>query len=151
MIKLLRIQSHDTEEITELLNLLDSIVKFDPAIKKYNYSISFFDGSPKEDFEGSFVEFLDSINKNEKGLILNFNQLQERFSELFQIYDLVLLIDNEINKFEKSEIKEDSIMYNNLFLTITYFDGGFWEVSSIDKNLLNFIKTQQPNSKLIQL
>ena len=149
--RLLRIQSHNMEEIPELVNILDSIVEFNPTIKEYNYSISFLDGSSKEKFKGSFVDFLKSINKNEKGLILNFNQLQESLSGLFQIYDLLLLIDNNTDKFEKSKIKEDSIMYNNLFLTITYFDGGFWEVSSLDKNLLNFIKTKQSNCEFIQL
>lgn len=151
MMKILRIPSRNMEEVPELLNILNNIIEFNTSIKEYNYSISFFDGSPNENFKGLFVDFLNSVNKNEKGLILNFNKLQEKLSELFQIYDLLLLIDNDIDKFEKSKIKEDSIMYNNTFFTITYFDGGFWEVSSQDKNLLDFIKTKQSNCEFIQL
>ncbi|WP_148285235.1 hypothetical protein [Flavobacterium sp. B17] len=139
------------EEIRELENILDSIVEFNPAIKEYNYSISFFDGSPKEKFKGSFIDFLNSINEGRKGLIFNYNQLQNRISELFQIYDLLLLIDKDLTNFEKSKIKDDSFFYNNIFFTITYFDSGFWEISSLDKNLLNFIKTKQSNYEFIQL
>lgn len=138
------------EEVPELINILNSIVEFNTSIKEYNYSISFFDGSPRDNFKGLFVDFLNSMN-NEKGLILNFSQLQERLPELFQIYDLLLLVDKDVDKFDKSKLKEDSIMYNNTFLTITYFDGGFWEVSSQDKNLLDFIKTKQSNCEFVQL
>jgi hypothetical protein len=148
--KLLRIPSRNMEEVPELINILNSIVEFNTSIKEYNYSISFFDGSPRDNFKGLFVDFLNSMN-NEKGLILNFSQLQERLPELFQIYDLLLLVDKDVDKFDKSKLKEDSIMYNNTFLTITYFDGGFWEVSSQDKNLLDFIKTKQSNCEFVQL
>ncbi|CAA7194593.1 hypothetical protein [Chryseobacterium potabilaquae] len=149
--QLLRIQSRNMEEIPELVNILGNIAEFNPAIKEYHYSISFFDGSPKENFKGSFIDFLNSINESGKGLILNSNQVQKSISKLFQIYDLLLLIDKEVTNFEKSKIKDDSFLYNNIFLTITYFDSGFWEISCLDKNLLNFIKTKQSNYEFIQL
>lgn len=138
--KILKIQSNTTEEISELLKILDIIINYDHSIEKYKYLISYFDGVPNNDFDGSFNIFFDAIN-NKDGLIFNYNQLKKKLKGLFQIYDFVLLIDKDIINFEKKYIKDDDFMHNNFFISINYFDGGFWEISCLDHNLLNVIET----------
>lgn len=142
--KLLKIDSIG-DESTELLKILDVIINYNTHITEYFFSIPCFDGLPNENFEGSFMEFYDRVNKEDELLIMNIDDLKRKISGVRQVFDLLLLIDHKTDQFKKYTIEEENIMYRNIYLTIAYFDGGFWEISSQDnllieglENTLNF-------------
>ncbi|MDN3691514.1 hypothetical protein QWZ06_04215 [Chryseobacterium tructae] len=142
--KLLKIDSIG-DESTELLKILDVIINYNTHITECFFSIPCFDGLPNENFEGSFMEFYDRVNKEDELLIMNIDDLKRKISGVHQVFDLLLLIDHKTDQFKKYTIEEENIMYRNIYLTIAYFDGGFWEISSQDnllieglENTLNF-------------
>lgn len=138
--KLLKIQSNSAEESIELTKILETIVNYSPNIKEYKYLISYFDGIPNNNFDGSFNNFFDAINNDIRGLIFNYDELIKKLKELFQIYDLVLLISQDIIEFEKKDLINDNFMYEKFFITVNYFDGGFWEISCQNEYLLDLLK-----------
>ncbi|WP_160136247.1 hypothetical protein [Chryseobacterium sp. c4a] len=133
--KLLKIDSIGNES-SELLKILDIVINHNTPITEYFFAIPSFDGLPNENFEGSFMEFYDHVNKESDLLIVNLDDLKRKISGVRQIFDLLLLIDHTTDQFKKYTIEEENIMYRNIYLTIAYFDGGFWEISSQDNLLI---------------
>ena len=137
--KLLKINSKGDETL-ELINILETIVIINPKVKKYPFAIVSLDGSSNEIFKGFFIDFLKKVNDD--GVIITFEDIKEKFKEIFQVYDLLLLIDNNVKLFKKYSNQEENIMYENVYITIAYFDGGFWEISSVDESLIDLLEKQ---------
>lgn len=149
--KILKILSDSLEESKELIKILGNIKECDTEILEYKYVIPYFDGMPNNNFDGSFINLYKSINNDKQGLTTNFIQLTKYLEGIFQIYDILLLIDPYIFDFEKEDLKSDVFMYKNFFITITYFDGGFWEISCKDQRLLENIKNLYVDAEWIEI
>lgn len=136
---------NSVKESIEIINIIDIIIDYNPVIKDYFFTIPYFDAIPNDNFEGSFMDFSDEIDNNSELLFFNSAQLKKHLLGISQIFDLLILIDRSKKWLRKYSIDEEKVMYENVYITIAYFDGGFWEISSKDEDLLNFIKTKYPN------
>ncbi|MGH1519390.1 hypothetical protein [Chryseobacterium sp. JK1] len=148
--KLLKINSFESES-SELIKILEAIINYDSLITQYYFSIPFFDGIPTDNFEGEFIQFYEEVNEGTNLIKFSFNELITIISGFHQIFDLLLLIDKMPNKFKRFNIDEEKTMYNEIYITIAYFDGGFWELSSTDNLLIDRLSNVIDHAKIIEI
>ncbi len=146
--KLLKIISISDESI-EILNFIEIILNHNPEILKYYFSITLFDGIPNSNFKGSFMDFYNRINEHQ--FLFDYRDIKDFFLGTSQIFDLLLLIDKQNYFLKKYSIEEEKIMYENIYLTIAYFDGGFWEISCKDDLLINKLKNKFMHSEIVDI
>ncbi|AQX07989.1 hypothetical protein [Elizabethkingia ursingii] len=146
--KLLKIISISDESI-EISNFIEIILNHNPEILKYYFSITLFDGIPNSNFKGSFIDFYNRINEDQ--FLFDYREIKDFFLGTSQIFDLLLLIDKENYFLKKYSIEEEKIMYENIYLTIAYFDGGFWEISCKDDLLINKLKNKFMHSEIVDI
>ncbi|AIL44622.1 hypothetical protein [Elizabethkingia anophelis] len=146
--KLLKIESVNDENI-EILDFIEIISNHNPEIIKYYFSITIFDGMPNNKFKGSFMDLYNQINDDQ--FLFDYSGVKDFFLGTSQIFDLLLLIDKENSFFKKYSIEEEKTMYENIYLTIAYFDGFFWEISCKDDLLINKLKNKFIQSEIINI
>ena len=146
--KLLKIESVNDENI-EILDFIEIISNHNPEIIKYYFSITLFDGMPNNKFKGSFMDLYNQINDDQ--FLFDYAVIKDFFLGTSQIFDLLLLIDKKNSFFKKYSIEEEKTMYESIYLTIAYFDGGFWEISCKDDLLINKLKNKFIQSEIINI
>ena len=88
----------------------------------------------------SMILFEEKIAKNEKGLIISWEDLKSLSTKFDQIIELCIIgckDKNLLNRYENC-----NIMYKKCDIVIEMIDGSFWEIHSNDELFINKIKNR---------
>ncbi|CAA7389498.1 hypothetical protein [Chryseobacterium fistulae] len=122
------------QQVIELINFLNDIKKFNSEIISYNLGVVRFYGITKDDSNRE-------ISKNPT-IFSDWNLFLELITNIEQIYEIELLIDNDKKNIQRYSNEIDA--YKNNYICLEYFDGGFWEITSKDNLLIGYLAEKYP-------
>ena len=126
---------------------LSDILEEIPKGSSYYWALLFIDGSPEKGCGHFFVEYKNKVNHSEKGLLINFDELNKLDSKFFQIYEVRLLASMHPVLLRRYMTEEE--MYKKCELVIELIDCSFWEVHAHKKALILNLQKKFQQTKLL--
>lgn len=136
--KKIKIKSNQSE-VTELMSFLNDIVEFDSKYRSYNFGIVRFYGST---IDYSYDKLSEAVN-----IFTDLNLFLQAIINIEQIYEIEILIDNSVQNIKMYSDEIDA--YKNNQISLEFFDDGFWEMTSKDYSLIEFIDRKYIKSESI--
>ena len=103
--------------------------------QQFYWSILWLDVTPFHN-EGEYIIQLEKeINKSEKGLLESFDFLKKLSSKIFQEIEMIVIASKKKENLHR--YKEVQEIYETCDIVIEIIDGGYWEVFSKDKTLID--------------
>ena len=103
--------------------------------QQFYWSILWLDVTPLKDKGEYIIQLEKKINKSEKGLLESFDFLKKLSSKFFQEIEMIVIASKKRENLHR--YKEDRAMYETCDIVIEMIDGGFWEVFSKNKTLID--------------
>nr|MBA2726545.1 hypothetical protein [Parachlamydiaceae bacterium] len=98
------------------------------------WSILFFNGTGKLQNGKSILLFETEINKLQKGLLINWKELNDLAKQFYDVYDILIVGFKKPDMIARYE--NDQEMYESCDIVIEMIDSGYWEVFSNDEELI---------------
>jgi hypothetical protein len=116
---------------------------------QFKWALLWFDVMPIQ-HEGRYVsELTEKVNKSEQGLECIFMSLLELSKKSFQ--EIEVLIIGCKTKENLHRYKDDQKMYETCDIVIEMIDGGFWEIFSKNKVLINQLTQKYKEVEFLNL
>ncbi len=112
------------------------------------WSILFFNGTGKLENGKSILLFETEINKSQKGLLINWKELNELAQQFYDVYDILIVGCKKPNLIARFE--NDQEMYESCDIVIEMIDSGYWEVFSNDEELIERLMRKFKETKLLE-
>lgn len=146
------IEIYDKDEQTNLLNfdLFEVIKNFEPFLNNYNvWTLLDFEATGKTNFKKEIYEISEKVNDSNFGIIINFSQLKELASKIYQTIDMTIVAGNKSNSLYPPYVDEKLVKESDFFLQCC--DSSYWRVYTIDDSLLQFIKQHYKEKQVIEI
>lgn len=128
------------------IRILDNIdgfvsVKFTDILEEihngslFHWSILYLDARGKLGEGKSIVVFCDTINKSNKGLFIEWDEINSLSNKLFEIVDILMIGCKDENLLHRYE--NDQKMYETCDIVVEFVDSFYWRIFSMDENLIN--------------
>lgn len=133
------IRISDAKNNVICVGLKDILEEIDKGDQLY-WSILDFYGMGNLGRGKSIPAFIENINKSERGLIIKWDELILLASCFWQVFDILIIgcANNEL----VVRYNDDRVMYETCDIVIEMIDGGFWQVFSRDRALINRLATK---------
>lgn len=118
---------------------LDNVLKCVKEGKEFNWSILWLEATG-DIGSISMLEYEKKIKREERGLLIDWEDLFELSGKFYQIIDLILIGDKDSNNLRR--YKDDNNMYSTCYYVIELIDSSYWLIHSKDADLLNCIKNK---------
>ena len=90
--------------------------------------------------KNTMLEFEDEVNNRKNPEILSHSKLTEILNQIEVINEILIIADHNTQKIRR--FSSDNDMYNECDLTIELCDSTYWQVSSNNTDLLDFLKKE---------
>lgn len=87
----------------------------------------------------SVIDLENSINKSKNGLRISIDNLSEIDTSTYQILNLLLIADSNVENLRRFESDDD--MYNECSIVIELVDGNYWEICTNNNDFKKKIET----------
>ncbi|MBT2622433.1 hypothetical protein [Chryseobacterium sp. ISL-6] len=126
--KKIKIASNQSES-NELISFLYDIIESNSKFEFYNFGIVRFYGITKDDSN-------EKLSK-EINIFPNSDLFLQSINNIEQIFEIEILINDNIQSIKRYSNEEDS--YKNNQICLEFFDDGFWEMTSKDYSLIDSV------------
>jgi hypothetical protein len=113
-----------------------------------NWSILYFYGTGHLKNGTSIPAFEEETNRSEKGLLINWKDLNLLAINLWDIFDSLIIGCRKQEMI--SRYTNDQEMYESCDIVIEMVDSSYWEVFSKDEDLINRLAAKFKEVKLLQ-
>lgn len=114
----------------------------------YTWSILFLDATGNLGENKSMPLFEDYIRESEKGFFIDWDDLKILAKKFTQVIDIDLLGCKNIDLIKR--YKSDREMYETCDIVIQMIDSSYWEIFSINNNLIDKFSTKFKEIKLLE-
>lgn len=100
----------------------------------FHWSILYLYASGDLGENKSIVDFSDTLNKSEKGLYINWDDLNLLSNKFWEIIDIIIIGCKDEKQLHRYE--NDQMMYETCDIVIEFVDSGFWQIFTNDEDLI---------------
>ena len=141
------IRISDKKNGTGLIDFVDILAEINNGNSFY-WSILFLEVIGNLGEERLNPPFAENINKSVNGLFMDWEGLNSIAKKFEQVIDMIVLGCKDKNKLQRYEIEQE--MYETCDIVIQMVDSSFWEVFSIDVQLIERLEKKFKQIKFLE-